>query len=83
MHAAFNNRVENAELLVHHGASVDMIDERGRTALFHAVSSRHFKIACLLRESGADPDSKDLKGISPRMLARDIGDPNWSTLFNR
>lgn len=81
MNAAFNNQVDCARALLSSGASVDMIDKRGRTALYHAVSYRHFEVARLLRDNGADPGAKDLDGISPRVLVKDVDDSRWFLLF--
>jgi ankyrin repeat protein len=82
MNTAFNNRVDCARVLLDWGASLDMIDKRGRTALYHAVAYQHFEIARLLADHGAAADSKDLEGVSPRMLANNLSDSRWSLLFS-
>lgn len=45
--------------------SVDLVDEDGRTALFHASRDGHLEVVEFLLDRGADIDIKDSYGTSP------------------
>jgi ankyrin repeat protein len=73
-YAAQEYLVTIGELLLRNGASVDARDENGNTPLWRAVFASKGKgdFIKLLLQSGANPDSKNNKGISPRDLAAKI-----------
>lgn len=50
---------------------VDIPDRHGRTALWHAVSSRNIRAIQILLEAGADPNIVDVTGETPIFSARD------------
>jgi ankyrin repeat protein len=64
-----------AELLLAAGATVDVGDRNGNTALFDAVFNYRGDPATLrvLLAAGADPERQNAKGVSPRGLADLIG----------
>lgn len=50
--------------LLERGASVDLRDSNGRTALINAIMFRHFSVARALLDSGADINLRDNEGIT-------------------
>jgi len=85
MCAASDGQASFAALLLRGGAAVDTDDNAGRTALQHCAEAIESKAtsslgspdrltatARVLMESGADPDEKDIWGLSPRTLAPDV-----------
>ena len=52
-------------LVEEHGCSVADHDDQGRTALHFACDLENEEIITFLLEHGADPEAKDLNGISP------------------
>ena len=57
------------KLLVESGATVDMKDEDGMTALLTAVMCEHEDIVKLLVDHGADINAEDIDGETPLSLA--------------
>lgn len=53
-----------ASLLDQEGSLIDHLDDRGRTALFHAVRNNHLAALKLLVERGADVNRSDPVGIA-------------------
>ena len=77
-YAAKKHSVNIMELLLRSGAKVDIQDKFGNTPLWGAVfesRGRGEAIKTLLR-AGANPDLKNLSGVSPRELAGNIGNYN-------
>ena len=69
----YSIRQDNAELiqlLLDHGARVDIADSRGRTALHKACASRHVTAAELLLRAGASMFVQDEKGVHPWGIAQ-------------
>lgn len=65
--ASGNGFVDVVQVLVEAGASLNAMDNEGRTALHAAAKGKHQKVYQLLLEKGADPDLKDMEGITARM----------------
>jgi hypothetical protein len=57
--AAFRGEVEQAEMLLRHGATVDLHDEYEQTPLMYAVKQDKLACADLLVLAGADPEYRD------------------------
>lgn len=62
--------VATVKLLIERGASLDLVDDRGRSALMTAIERDHGEIAVLLIEHGADATLVDGEGKSAMDLAR-------------
>jgi ankyrin repeat protein len=58
-----------AQLLVEHGARLDSVDDRGRSALMIAAERGHPLIVAWLIEQGADATRKDNQGLTAEDLA--------------
>ena len=72
--AAARQLVENAalvDLLLRHGATPDLHDAWGRTALHYAVSVGNAVTVRQLVDGGADPNAADLAGVTPLMASAD------------
>lgn len=73
--AGHSNSVPDAEgaatvqLLLNHGAKLDLADNRGRTALMIAAERNHPEIVKLLLDAGADSEMTDNEGKSALLLA--------------
>jgi ankyrin repeat protein len=65
LEAAFWGRLEIAEMLVKHGASVNASAERGIAPLHEAARTQHLELARLLLEHGADVNAKDNQKRTP------------------
>jgi ankyrin repeat protein len=60
--------------LIHAGASINLRDNDGRTALFHAVGPlTNQQLVEMLLKNGADPTIADKNGITPIRAARCLG----------
>jgi ankyrin repeat protein len=72
-----------AAALLKAGATVDPRDSHGNSPLFKAVFSFRGDggLIPLLRQHGADPSLKNLHGISPLTLARQIANTSVAELF--
>lgn len=66
--------VAAATALIDAGANVTLRDRFGNTPLFRAVfcSRGDGSVIRLLRSAGADPDSPNESGVTPRQLAQNI-----------
>ena len=63
--------MRTVELLLERGAKVDLVDDRGRSALMIAASLDHGAIAQALVAAGADRALRDKSGKSAADLAED------------
>ena len=82
--AAQNNDAETARFLLDSGAAVDPQDSYGNTPLLRAVfnSRGNGELIVLLRQRGADAESKNKSGVSPVSLARSIGNYDIARFFD-
>ena len=68
-------RLDQAELLLANGCSVNRLCEDGETALWLAVRKQSVAACALLMKYGADPSIRETHGgRSPRDMAREIAD---------
>lgn len=63
--------LETVELLLSRGAGVDLVDDRGRTALMIAAERGHPEIVARLLQAGADPSARDNGGLTAIDFASD------------
>eukprot|EP00049_Salpingoeca_infusionum_P010708 m.184964 g.184964 ORF g.184964 m.184964 type:complete len:250 (-) comp14725_c1_seq2:457-1206(-) len=68
------------ELLVHHGAAIDLRDNSGDTALHNAALCGHSEVVELLLKKGASPSIANSSGETPRDVA---DDPSIHALFSQ
>lgn len=68
--AASKNFADCVELLIVHGANIDLQDSRGNSALHLAALSNHWDTVRLLLESGANPSLRDSTSRTPLDLVR-------------
>ena len=73
-----------AELLLKYGAKVDEKDKDGNTPLFKAVffSGGNTDMINLLVRKGADPNSENDYGVSPKNLADTIANFDVKSCFD-
>jgi ankyrin repeat protein len=64
MYAARQGSLDAARTLVDHGASLNLTDPDGSTALVLAIINGHYDTATLLAEKGADPNIADTSGMA-------------------
>ncbi|XP_017275294.1 ankyrin repeat and SOCS box protein 12 [Kryptolebias marmoratus] len=62
------------ELLLEHGAEVDILDVKAQTPLFTAVSGKHLDCVVALLKAGADPNGSQYNNCSPVLTAAREGD---------
>ncbi|KAK7899535.1 hypothetical protein WMY93_020388 [Mugilogobius chulae] len=62
------------ELLLEHGAEIDVLDVKAQTPLFTAVSGKHLDCVVALLKSGADPNGSQYNNCSPVLTAAREGD---------
>ena len=73
MYAARENALAAGEALVAAGASLDLTDPDGATALVVAIINAHYEFADLLLRAGADPNVVDNEaGMGPLYAAADM-----------
>ena len=58
------------QILLGHGAKVDLTDQYGETPLHFAIKGRNPEVIRTLLKHGADPDQEDIFGRSPAKCAR-------------
>lgn len=82
-YCAQEGKVDFAKVLVEKGADLNIKDVYGNTPLFKAVffSKGDTELIDLLLINGADPDVKNNAGVSPRMLAGNIGSFDVTSCF--
>ncbi|XP_060118327.1 ankyrin repeat domain-containing protein 63 [Heteronotia binoei] len=66
-------RLAFARMLLERGATVNLRDDAGRSALSLACERGHLDATQLLVQFGADPDAVDARGWSPLMYAASAG----------
>ncbi|XP_077568877.1 dynein axonemal heavy chain 12 [Stigmatopora nigra] len=74
--AILNDQYDLATLLIRHGAEVDQLGQLSRTALHEAAFLGLENFVYLLLESGANPNSCDIKKKTPLALAAKNGHLN-------
>jgi ankyrin repeat protein len=62
LHACHTGRLDNAQLLLQHGADVNAVDEHGISGLMAAVELTSMPLVQLLLDSGANLSAKDGNG---------------------
>ncbi|KAM4733182.1 ankyrin repeat and SOCS box protein 12-like [Anableps anableps] len=62
------------ELLLEHGAEIDILDVKAQTPLFTAVSGKHLDCVVTLLKAGADPNGSQYNNCSPVLTAAREGD---------
>lgn len=67
-----SDNVQVLRSLLNAGAVLDMTDKKGQTALFFAVRRTHIKKVEYLLKEGADPNHRDINGITPLILAEQL-----------
>jgi ankyrin repeat protein len=72
LYAARESCLACAEILLAHGADINLPDPDGRTPLLLALLNYHWDFAKLLVEKGADVDAWDFWGESPLLVAVDL-----------
>ena len=82
--AAQRQSVPAVKALLIAGADIEIKDSHGNTPLFRAVfnSQGSGEIITMLLEAGANPDSENNYGVSPRNLAETIANYDIKQYFN-
>ncbi|KAF7652643.1 hypothetical protein LDENG_00093990 [Lucifuga dentata] len=62
------------EMLLEHGAEIDILDVKAQTPLFTAVSGKHLDCVVALLKAGADPNGSQYNNCSPVLTAAREGD---------
>ncbi len=71
--AAREASINIISLLLDNGAEVDSLDSFGNTPLWRAVMAKREEVVKLLVSRGANPDCVNKSGISPLILAQQLG----------
>lgn len=79
--AAENGRVEGVRLLISRGASLEVRDEWGHTALHLAAREGHDNIVKILLDSGANSQALSKQDYTPLMWAVRFGNPESVSLL--
>ena len=72
MYAAREGAVDATRALAESGASLDLTDPEGTTALIVAIINGHYDVAAMLVAKGANPNIADIKGMTPLYAAVDM-----------
>ncbi len=72
MYAARQGSLDAARTLIERGASLNLTDPDGSTALDIAIINGHYDTAALLTEKGADPNIADASGMAALYAAVDM-----------
>ena len=78
MYAARQGHVRTARALVEKGASLDLTDPDGTTALVLAIINLKFDVAAMLLEKGANPNIADKTGMTALYAAVDMNTITWT-----
>ncbi len=78
MYAARQGHLGTARALVEKGASPDLVDPDGTTALALAIVNLKFDVAAMLIEKGANPNIADRTGMTPLYAAVDMNTITWT-----
>lgn len=83
MNAAEGGFLKIAEMLLSHGAKVDIKDRYGQTALYLACGNGRSRVARLLLEHGANVDLPNKEGFTPLRIAAQSGYPGTVRLLRK
>ncbi|XP_047209890.1 ankyrin repeat and SOCS box protein 12b [Girardinichthys multiradiatus] len=72
--AAALGHLKCLELLLEHGAEIDILDVKAQTPLFTAVSGKHLNCVVALLKAGADPNGSQYNNCSTVLTAAREGD---------
>ena len=79
--AAFDGRVDLAEILVGKGGNVNALDMFSNNALREAILGKRTKTVSFLLEKGANPNQRNTDGETMADIARKSGTPEIKALF--
>jgi ankyrin repeat protein len=72
MFASRQGALDAVRTLIDAGASLNLSDPDGTTALVMSIANRHYDVAALLAERGADPNIADTSGMEALYAAVDL-----------
>lgn len=77
------NQLEISKVLIQYGSDVNLRDKNGNSPIFDAIfnSKGNPEIILLLKENGADYTRPNNYGVSPKELAKTIGNFDLSYIF--
>ncbi|KAL0212050.1 hypothetical protein RCL1_005676 [Eukaryota sp. TZLM3-RCL] len=79
--ASFIGDISTVRNYIRHRVSVSATDYDGRSALHLSTAAGHLDVVKMLLDLGADPFSKDIRGITPLQIAQDSGNLKCLALF--
>ena len=79
--ASTRGAIEELNVLMSHGAQINVAGEHGYTALHDAVEQGHVAAATWLITHGADRSLRNDDGLTPLMLAHVLGDNAMQALL--
>jgi ankyrin repeat protein len=83
MYAAQVGRTDYLQLLLDHGAEIDLQNASGDTALMKAVEANKLEVAAFLLDKGADVGVENKKGFTPYWLAKRNDNQEMTNLLVR